>query len=363
MEFSGIKTQYQLYKKEIDAAIFRVLEEGQFIMGKEVLQLEHALAKFVGVKHVIAASSGTDGLLMALMALNIGPGDEVVSTPFTWIATAEAITRVGAKPVFVDIDPETYQMDANKIKTAMTFKTKALLPVSLFGQMADMEAINRIAADHGIPVIEDGAQSFGARQNGKYSCSMTTIGATSFFPTKPLGCYGDGGALFTNDDALAKKMRAIRTHGASVRYQHDLIGINGRLDTIQAAILLIKLAHLPKEIKVREQIGARYSELLKDYCAIPKIQKGNTHLYSQYTLRLKNRDSMAQALNAKNIPTAIYYPKCIHEQPAFHYLGFAKGSFPIAEQACREVISLPMHPWLSKEDQDLIVSTIVNNLS
>lgn len=361
MDFAGIKTQYELYKKEIDNSIHQVLDDGHFIMGKQIMQLEDALAKFVGVKHAIAVSSGTDSLLIALMALNIEPGDEVITVPFTWISTVEVIALLGAKPVFVDINPDTYHMDVKKIKEAMTSKTKALLPVSLFGQMPDYAAINRIAAEYDIPVIEDGAQSFGAQQHGKRSCGLTTIGSTSFFPTKPLGAYGDGGALFTNDDLLAKKMRAIRTHGSDIRHHHFCLGLNGRLDTIQAAILLVKLAHFHDEIKLRQEVGARYSKMLKDHCSIPGIQEGNTHIYSTYTIRLENRNAVARALEAKGIPTSLYYPKCIHEQPAFHFLGKERGSFPIAEKASDEVLSLPMHPWLTEEEQNLVVETIILN--
>lgn len=358
MEFIDIKKQYRLYKEEIDKGIHDVLDQGCFIMGPPVKALETALAEFVGVKHCIAVSSGTDSLQIALMALDIGPGDEVITVPFTWISSTEVIGLVGATPVFVDIELDTYNIDISKIEAAITLRTKAILPVSLFGQMPDYTAINAIAAKHGLAVIEDGAQSFGATQNGQQSCSVTLIGSTSFFPAKPLGCYGDGGALFTNDDKLAAKMRAIRTHGGEQRHHHPYLGMNGRLDTIQAAILLAKLPHFPGEVQDRIRIGARYSELLKDVCITPKIQEGNTHVYAQYTILVPNREVLAQELKAQGIPTAVYYPKCVHQQPVFAYLGYVKGSLPQAEKAASEVLSLPMHPWLSNEDQDLVVESI-----
>jgi len=362
MEFIDIKKQYKNHKKEIDAAIFKVIEEGHFIMGPQVQELEEALAAFVDVKHCIGVSSGTDSLQIALMALNIGPGDEVITVPFTWISSSEVIKLVGAKPVFVDIDLDTYNIDVTQIEKAITPRTKAILPVNLFGQMADYTAINRIAQKYGLPVIEDAAQSFGATQNGIRSCGISTIGSTSFFPAKPLGCYGDGGALFTNDDALAAKMRAIRTHGGERRHYHPYLGLNGRLDTLQAAILMAKWPHYPAELIAREQIGSRYTELLKECCVTPKILAGNTHIYSQYTLRLSDREALQNALKEAGIPSAIYYPKCLHEQPVFADLGYAMGNFPNSEKASREVLSLPMHPWLSDEDQNTIIDVIKNHL-
>lgn len=361
MEFIDLKQQYRNHKKAIDEAIFKVLEEGQFIMGPQVQQLEDTLAAYIGVKHCIGVSSGTDSLLIALMALDVGPGDEVITVPFTWIASSEVIKLIGAKPVFVDIDPDTYNIDAAQIEQAITARTKALLPVNLFGQMADYTAINCIAAKYGLPVIEDAAQSFGSTQHKKQSCGVTTIGSTSFFPAKPLGCYGDGGALFTDDDALAAKIRAIRTHGGENRHHHPYLGLNGRLDTIQAAILLAKWPHYPAEIAARQQIGARYTELLENCCITPKIMEGNTHIYAQYTIRLPNRDEMQAFLKQAGIPSAVYYPKCLHEQPIFADLGYALGSFPHAEKASKEVLSLPMHPWLNDEDQERIVEIIRNH--
>jgi UDP-2-acetamido-2-deoxy-ribo-hexuluronate aminotransferase len=355
MQFIDLKQQYQLLKPTIDAAIQRVLDHGNYIMGPEIPALEAALAEYVGVKHCITVASGTDSLEIALRAWDIGPGDEVITVPFTWISSAEAIALVGAKPVFVDIDPVDYNIDIAKIEAAITSQTKAIMPVSLFGQMPDFDAINAIAAKHGIPVLEDAAQSFGATQRGKKSCAVSSVGSTSFFPAKPFGCYGDGGALFTDYDDLAEKMRAIRTHGGVKRHFHTLVGMNGRFDTIQAAILLAKLPAFPSEVAARERIGARYSELLRDVCSIPEISAGNSHVYAQYTIRVPDRDSIGAKLKEAGIPSAVYYPKCLHEQPVFADLGYKWGDFPVAEKASREVISLPMHPFLSEAEQDQIV--------
>lgn len=358
MQFIDLKKQYQLHKEEIDSAIHKVLDDGCFIMGPPIQQLEKALAQYVGVKHCISVSSGTDSLTIALMALGIGPGDEVITVPFTWISSAEVIGLVGATPVFVDIELNTYNIDVTKIEAAITPKTKAIIPVNLFGQMPDYTAINAIAAKHGLAVIEDAAQSFGATQNGKMSCAMSLVGSTSFFPAKPFGCYGDGGALFTNDDTLAATMRAIRVHGGEVRHHHTHLGMNGRLDTMQAAILLAKFPHFPAEVSAREKIGARYTQLLDGCCVTPKVAPGNTHVYAQYTIRSPNRDQLSEQLKAKGIPSAVYYPKCLHEQPVFRNLGYEWSSFPKSEQASREVLSLPMHPWLTEDDQNSVVEAI-----
>jgi UDP-2-acetamido-2-deoxy-ribo-hexuluronate aminotransferase len=363
MQFIDLKQQYQLLKPTIDAGIQRVLDHGNYIMGPEIPALEAALAEYVGVKHCITVASGTDSLEIALRAWDIGPGDEVISVPFTWISSAEAIALVGAKPVFVDIDPMDYNINIDQLEAAITPRTKAIMPVSLFGQMPDFDAINAIAAKHGIPVLEDAAQSFGATQRGKKSCAVSSVGSTSFFPAKPFGCYGDGGALFTGDDNLAEKMRAIRTHGGVKRHFHTLVGMNGRFDTIQAAILLAKLPTFPGEVAARERIGARYSELLRDVCCIPEISPGNSHVYAQYTIRVPDRDSLGAKLKEAGIPSAVYYPKCLHEQPVFADLGYKWGDFPFAEKASREVISLPMHPFLSEAEQDSVVDAVKNALA
>jgi UDP-2-acetamido-2-deoxy-ribo-hexuluronate aminotransferase len=358
MEFVDIKKQYLLYKQEIDSAIHQVLDQGNFIMGEQVKTLENTLAKYVGVEHCIAVSSGTDSLQIALMALGIGPGDEVITVPFTWISSTEVIGLVGATPVFVDIEADNFNIDVTKIEQAINPKTKAILPVNLFGQMPDYAQINAIAQKYGLHVIEDAAQSFGSTQRGQKSCSMTTIGSTSFFPAKPLGCYGDGGALFTNDAALATRMRAIRTHGGERRHHHTCLGMNGRLDTIQAAVLLAKFPHFEEELRARERIASFYARELADYCVIPQVLEGNTHVYANYTIRVANRDELARFLLSKGIPTGIYYPKCVHEQPVFAYLGYKQGSMPIAEKASNELLSLPMHPWLSQDELIKIVESI-----
>lgn len=362
MEFIDLKTQYRKYQSEIDDRMRAVLTHGHFIMGPEIAELETKLAAYVGVRHCVTVASGTASLEIALRALGIGPGDEVITVPFTWISSAEVIGLVGAKPVFVDIEPATYNMDASKLRAAITNRTKAILPVSLFGQMPDYDRLNAIAAEHNLPVIEDGAQSFGATQNGKRSCGVTLIGSTSFFPAKPLGCYGDGGALFTNDDALAEKMRAIRTHGALKRHNHPFLGTNGRFDTLQAAVVLAKLPYFDWEVEARGRIGARYTELLsavlRPPSSAPEVVLGNTHVYAQYTIRVPNRDAVGDKLKTQGIPTAVYYPKCLHEQPVFAVCGYKWGDFPEAEKASREVLSLPMHPFLTESDQDKVAATL-----
>ncbi|MBK9137219.1 MAG: DegT/DnrJ/EryC1/StrS family aminotransferase [Verrucomicrobia bacterium] len=363
MEFIDLKQQYRRYQAEIDDRIRKVLEHGHFIMGPEIAELEAALAAYVGVKHAITVASGTDSLEIALRALGVGPGDEVITVAFTWISTAEVAGLVGAKPVFVDIQPTTYNINVDLIEAAITPRTKAILPVSLFGQMPDYGRINAIAAKHGLPVIEDGAQSFGATQRGQRSCGVTLIGSTSFFPAKPLGCYGDGGALFTNDDGLAERMRAIRTHGGLKRHHHPLVGMNGRFDTLQAAVLLAKLPHFEQEVARRGEIGARYSEKLREVCVVPEVTPNNTHVYAQYTVRVPNRDAVGEKLKARGIPTAVYYPKCLHEQPVFANNGCRWGDLPESERASREVLSLPMHPFLDIEEQDRVIAAVKSALT
>jgi UDP-2-acetamido-2-deoxy-ribo-hexuluronate aminotransferase len=359
MEFIDLKTQYRRYQTEINARMRKVLEHGQFVLGPENAELEQALAHYVGAAHCITVGNGTVSLEIALRALGIGPGDEVVTVPFTWISTAEVISLVGAKAVFIDIEPATYNLDVDKLEAAFTPRTKAVIPVSLFGQMPDYERINLLAGERGVAVIEDAAQSFGARQNGRQSCGVTAIASTSFFPAKPLGCYGEGGALFTSDDALAERMRAIRTHGGLKRHDHPLLGTNGRFDTLQAAVLLAKWPHFEWEVEERRRIGGRYSEKLRDRCVVPEIKAGNTHVYAQYTIRVPRRDQVAEQLKAKGIPTAVYYPKCLHEQPAFASLRYRAGQFPEAERAAREVLSLPMHAFLSEPEQDRVVEGLI----
>ncbi|MFH1215332.1 MAG: DegT/DnrJ/EryC1/StrS family aminotransferase [Pseudomonadota bacterium] len=369
VRFIDLKAQFRALEQQIRARMDAVLEHGQYIMGPEIRELEEKLAAYVGVKHTITAASGTDSLEIALRALDIGPGDEVITVPFTWISTAEVIGQVGARPVFIDIDPATYNMNVDLLEGAITPQTKAIMPVSLFGQMPDYERINAISARHGnLPIIEDGAQSFGATQHGRRSCGVTTIGSTSFFPAKPLGCYGDGGALFTNDDQLADTMRAIRTHGGLQRHNHPYIGMNGRMDTLQAAILLAKLERFDWEVQRRQEIGARYTTLINAARTLqsvltPVLAEGNTSVYAQYTIRTQNRDSLAAYLKEQSIPTAVYYPKCLHEQPAFAFCGYKWGDFPESEQASREVLSLPMHPYLTENEQERVIAVFHSALS
>ena len=365
MPFIDLKAQYEALKPKIQERINRVLDHGQYIMGPEIFELEEKLAEYVGVKHCIAASSGTDTLLIAMMALGIKPNDEVITTPFTFIATGEMIALIGAIPVFVDIDPLTFNIDPSKIEAAITPNTKAIMPVSLYGQCADMDAINAIADKHGLPVIEDAAQSFGATYKGKKSCALSTIGSTSFFPSKPLGCYGDGGALFTDDDHLAKLMREIRLHGQDRRYHHPRIGLNGRMDTLQAAILLAKLDRfIDWEVPQRQVIGARYTELIgtalsTQHPITPYLESQNTSVYAQYTVQVDNRDALAKKLNEAGIPTAVHYPIPLHLQPVFSGLGLKEGDFPLSEEAAKRVMSLPMGPDLDEVQQNKIVQILI----
>jgi UDP-2-acetamido-2-deoxy-ribo-hexuluronate aminotransferase len=362
MDFIDLKTQYRRLKPSIDARLARVLEHGQYILGPEVAELESVLAAYAGSKHCIAASSGTDTLMIAMMALGIGPGDEVITSPFTFIATGEMIALLGARPVFVDIDAQTYNIDPALIEAAITPRTRAIMPVSLYGQCADFDAINAIAARHRLPVIEDGAQSFGATYHGRRSCALSLIGSTSFFPSKPLGAYGDGGALFTDDDALAKIMREIRVHGQDRRYHHPRLGVNGRLDALQAAVLLAKMEVFDDEVTARVRIGARYTRMLRQTApglvATPSIAPGCTSVYAQYTIQVEDRPAVEARLTELRIPTAVHYPVPLHLQPVFAGLGQGAGSFPVAEQAARRVISLPMHPYLTEQQQLTVVEAV-----
>lgn len=360
--FINLKSQYEAIKPRIQARINDVLEHGQYIMGPEVSELEEKLAAYVGVKHCITASSGTDTLLIAMMALGIRAGDEVITTPFTFIATGEMIALLGAKPVFVDIDPKTYNIDPGKIAAAITPKTKAIMPVSLYGQCADMDAINAIADRHGLPVIEDAAQSFGATYKGRKSCALSTIGSTSFFPSKPLGGYGDGGALFTNDDTLAKVMREIRVHGQDRHYHHPRIGINGRMDTIQAAVLLIKMEVFPAELIARQRIASYYNSVLASKTVTPFVEPYNQSVYAQYTLLVSNRTTVQQKLKDVGIPTAVHYPIPLNLQPAFQYLNQPEGTFPVSEHISKRVISLPMSGYIQDAELERIVAAVISAL-
>lgn len=358
MQFIDLKTQSSLIEDRLIDRFKAVLQHGAYIMGPEVSELETELATFVDVPYAIGVSSGTDALLIALMALGIGSGDEVITTPFSFFSTAEVIALLGAKPIFVDIERDTYNMDATLIEAAITSKTKAIMPVSLYGQCADYDTINAIAARHKLPVIEDGAQSFGAMYHGKRSCGLTTIGCTSFFPSKPLGGYGDSGACFTHDADLAERMKSIRVHGQSKRYEHTRLGLNGRLDTIQAAILLEKLALFPKEIKLRQDVAARYSAGLSGFARTPSIKSGNMSVFAQYTIEVSDRDAVQAALNEQGVPTAVHYPVPLHQQPIFKSLYPEEQIFPHAEHAANHVVSLPMHPYLTEADQDKVMGAL-----
>ena len=354
-----MQSQYQSYKSEIDLAIQEVLDSSQYIMGPKVAEFEKNLSQFTGAKHAIGCSSGTDALLVALMAINIKPGDEIITSPFTFIASIEVVSFLGATPVFVDIEEDTYNIDASLIESKITTKTKVIMPVSLYGQTADMDKINEIAKKHNLVVIEDAAQSFGATYKGKRSCNLSDFGCTSFFPSKPLGCYGDGGALFTNDDELAEKARIILAHGSKERYNHTVVGINGRLDAIQAAILNVKLSHFDKEIEKRAEIAQKYIDLLSDkQIRKPVIKTNRTSVYAQFTLQSSNREEIIEKLKKNDIPTAIHYPRSLHLQKCFEYLNYSKGDFPVSEKASKEVFSLPMSPFLNDDQIEYITSLI-----
>jgi UDP-2-acetamido-2-deoxy-ribo-hexuluronate aminotransferase len=325
-------------------------------MGPEIEQLEEALPARTGARHCIACASGTDALLLAMMSLGIGRGDEVVTTPFSFFATAEIIALLGATPVFADIDPETYNLDPGGLRKAITLRTKAILPVSLYGQCADMDAIAAIAGD--IPVLEDAAQSFGATYKGRQSCNLSLVGCTSFFPSKPLGCYGDGGACLTSDDELAAKMRMLRNHGQDRRYHHPAIGVNARMDTIQAAVLLAKLEVFDEEVTRRAKIGTRYSELLGEWVKVPYIAPGNTSVYAQYTIEVEDREHFQSEMKRLGVPTTVHYPEAIHLQPAFRYLQRGAGAFPVAEESAARVVSLPMHPYLAEDDVQRVAAAV-----
>lgn len=358
MEFCDLKAQYRRLKPRVDARMQAVLEHGRFILGPEVRELEEQLAARAGVAHCLTCASGTDALLLALMAAGVGPGDEVVTTPFTFFATGEMITLLGARPAFADIDPVTYNLDPAGLEAAITPRTKAMVPVSLYGQPAEMEAINQIAARHGLAVIEDAAQSFGAMYRGKASGGLSTIGCTSFFPSKPLGCYGDGGACFTNDDRLAEAMTELRNHGQAGRYLHTRIGINGRLDTLQAAVLLAKLEVFDEELEARQAAADGYTARLGNAVRTPQVMPDRTSAWAQYTIEVDERAEAQKALEEAGIPTAVHYPTPLHLQPVYAGLarerGWMCGSFPAAERAAERVLSLPMHPYLTEEQTEQV---------
>ncbi|MCT7495778.1 DegT/DnrJ/EryC1/StrS family aminotransferase [Aliarcobacter cryaerophilus] len=385
IDFANLQYQHELYKEEIEEAILKVARNCNFIMGDEVQELEKSLEKFTGAKYAISCSNGTDALLLAMMALDIKPGDEVVTTPFTFIATAETIAFLGATPVFVDIDEKTYNIDPNKIETAITPKTKAIMPVSLYGQPSDMDAIQAIVdktlktKNQKLYTIIDGAQSFGSTYNGITDSNLGDISTTSFFPAKPLGCYGDGGAIFTNDQKLATKIQSLRLHGQSKRYHHQYIGMGGRLDTIQAAVLNVKLKYYAKDLALRQEVARKYSKALrekvegrsaKDYdIVLPYIDVRSASAWAQYSIRIKPstfnldtstslRDELQKSLKEKGIPTAVHYPMPLHLQECFIYLGYKEGDFPISEKVSKEIMSLPMNPYVSDEEIEYIVGNL-----
>ena len=374
MEFVDLKKQYERIKPRIHDRINEVLRHGKFIMGPEVGELENQLASFVGCKFCVSCANGTDALLLSLMAHDIGPGDAVFTTPFTFIATAEVISLLGATPVFVDIDPDTFNIDPGKLQEAIEsakqgtgrnvgaarkLSPKGIITVDLFGLSADYDPINRIAKEHGLFVLEDAAQSLGGTYKGKKLGNVADIAATSFFPAKPLGCYGDGGAIFTNDEAMASYLRSLREHGkGSHKYDNVRIGINGRLDTLQAAILLPKLEIFDSEIKERQEVAARYSTALKDIVKVPHVPDGLLSAWAQYAIVTDKRDSYLDKLKGLGIPTAVYYPRPLHLQTAFSHLGYRQGDFPVAEQTSDRIFSLPMYPYLDPSDQNTIIEAV-----
>jgi UDP-2-acetamido-2-deoxy-ribo-hexuluronate aminotransferase len=358
VKFIDLQSQFAAYEADIRAGMDEVLRSSQFILGPKGAELERKLASYVGTRHAVGCSSGTDALLLALMAHGTGPGDEILTSPFTFVATAEAIALTGATPVFVDIEPESYNIDPAKVEDAVTKKTRGIIAVSLYGQCADLEALQRIASEYGLFLIEDGCQSFGAARNGKLSCGFSHAGTTSFFPSKPLGCYGDGGMVFTSDDAVADRLAGLRNHGQWERYRHRAVGINGRLDELQAAVLLAKFPHFPSELSLRAAAGTYYSERLADVVTVPSIAAGNTHVYAQYSIRTPRRDELAAHLGENGIPTAVHYPIPLHRQEAFSGLGYEEGDFPVASAVSREILSLPMSAFLSRKDQDEVIRQI-----
>jgi len=361
--FIDLKAQYKALKPQIQERIDRVLEHGQYIMGPEVRELEDKLVEYTGARYCITVASGTEALLISMMALGVGPGDEVITTPFTFVATGEMIVLLGATPVFVDIEPDTCNIDPLKIEQKITSRTKVIMPVSLYGQVADMDEINALAAKYNITVIEDAAQSFGAEYKGRRSCNLSTISCTSFFPSKPLGCYGDGGAIFTSDESIAQACREIRVHGQSQRYVHTRIGVGGRMDTIQCAIVLAKLERLDWEIVQRKEVGGRYNTLL-DQHGIKRIQQrpDRTSVFAQYTIIVEQRAELQKKLTELGVPTAVHYPVPLHKQPAYiQYAG--KDPMDLSDIAAATVMSLPMSADLSEEDQSAVVSALVQALN
>lgn len=350
VQFIDLKAQYQRINSDVQAGIDAVLEHGRYVMGPEIELAEEALAKQANVKHCIALSSGTDALLLALMAADIKPGDEVITTSYSFFSSVEVIVMLGAVPVFVDIDPDTYNIDPKQISAVITQKTKAIMPVNLYGQCADFDPINAIAAEHNLMVIEDAAQSTGGSYKGRPSGGLGHIGCTSFFPSKPLGCYGDGGACYTNDDALALKLQQLRNHGQDRRYHHISIGLNGRMDSMQAAVLLAKLSIFDDEVEKRQQVASWYAENLPETVKPPFIMEGSSSAYALYTIEVDNRDAVQAALNKKGVPTVVHYPMPLYQQPAIADILDVIPTMPIVEKAAARVLSLPFHPYMTEDE-------------
>ena len=358
IDFANLKLAYMAHQEVFEKEISRVLSDASYIMGPEIEKLEAELSQFTGAKHSISCSSGTDALLLAMMAINIKPGDEIITTPFTFISTSETIALLGAKPVFVDINRETFNINVNQIEAKITDKTKAIIPVSLFGQVADMDEISAIGEKYNLSVIEDAAQSFGATYKGVKSCNLSKIACTSFFPAKPLGCFGDGGAVFTSNEYLAEKIKSIRVHGQTQPYTHKHIGLGARLDNVQAAVLLVKLKSYNKAMNLRQAAAERYHKMLNGFVEKPVVKNYNTSVWAQYSIRIPLRDVIKSKLKKQGIPTAVYYPKPLHLQKCFEYLKYKTGDFPVSEKTAKEIISLPINPYITGVEQEFIVEEL-----
>lgn len=361
--FIDLKTQYQTYKDEIDAAMAQVVESCQFIMGPELTALEKELSDYTGAAHAVVCASGTAALELCLKIAGVQPGDEVITTPFSFFATAEMVSACGATPVFVDIEPDSYNIDPSLIEQAITPKTKAILPVALYGQPAEMEAINAIAQKHGLVVIEDAAQSFGSELGGKKSCNLSELAATSFFPAKPLGCFGDGGALFCRDESQATLARQLLNHGQDKRYSHAHIGMNGRMDAIQAAVLRVKLRYFDQEMEKRKILAKEYDSRLEGIVTIPKLRPNRTSAYAQYTIQVDQRDELCKSLNDKGIPTAVHYPIPLYRQNVYRSMQIDPSRFPVTESVSARVVSLPFSPFLKQEDLEATVEAVKEAVS
>lgn len=359
MQFIDLKTQYAEIKENVLARMNEVLDSGQYIFGPVVEECEQKLAELVGAKHCLSMGSGTDALIAALLAIDIKPGDEVIVPAFSFYATAEMVSLLGAIPVFVDVNPKTFNIDCELIEKYINNKTKAIIPVSLYGQAADFDKINAVASNYKLPVIEDGAQSYGAKYKDRFSCNLSDIACTSFYPAKPLGCYGEGGACFTNNDELAERMKIARNHGQTGGYHHTHLGFNGRLDALQCAVIIEKLKIFPGEVEKRQSVAKLYNELLSDRIITPYVEEHNISSWAQYTIQVENREEIRAKLSEQNIPTAVHYPKPMHMQPYYQDLGFKKGIAPISETICDKVLSLPMHPYLSQNDVEKISTELL----